>query len=682
MIKQTIPELLAPAGSPAALSAAIEGGADAVYMGCNEFVNARMNAENFTKQTLADGIDFCHSRGVKAYITVNTLLSDREMEKLYAYASFLYQNGADGVIVQDTGAADFLHRALPELALHASTQMGICNTAGAYAAQKLGCRRVVAAREISLQDLTILCQGPLEVEVFVHGAMCACYSGFCLMSSMIGRRSGNRGRCAQPCRLPYRIDNKPPAYLLSLKDLMLLPHLKQLCDIGVASLKIEGRMKGPDYVGLVTSIYRKVLDGEPVTSKMKEQLQTAFNRGGYTDGYLTGHGKMFAYTKPNTPYNSQQKPKLVPRKIPITMNGNLQNGQVFTLSITDQEGNHVSMNGQTPAFAAKNHPLDEKTLRERLCKLGDTPYEAIQCHVSVDPGIMIPLGEVARVKRQACEKITALRIQAKKRPAPQKTSVILPESVSFQHMSWTATVDTIEQYRALRDLPFAWIGVPETVVWKFREEMNPKQIAVRLPSVTEERYRLQQKKRLNQLHSLGFSTLLCGNIGDFYDFPDWKKKGDLTLWIYNSFSAAVLSQEKPASLCLSPELNLRQIKELQSPVPCETILYGRLPLMISKHCFVQCARGSCKGNCLIKDRTGTQFPVRCVGGRHILYNSTPLFMGDRINEFQSTCAAFARMSFTVETPEECLSVFQKMISGSPYEGNMTRGHYYRGVSHE
>ncbi|MDY4975414.1 MAG: DUF3656 domain-containing protein [Clostridia bacterium] len=680
MMKQSIPELLAPAGSPAALTAAVEGGADAVYMGCSEFANARMNAQNFTKQTLAEGIDFCHSRDVKAYITVNTLLSDREMEGLYAYASFLYQKGADGLIVQDAGALEFLHRTLPELPLHASTQMGIVNTAGIRAAQKLGCCRAVAARELSMEDLALLCAGPLEVEVFVHGALCACYSGFCLMSSLIGRRSGNRGKCAQPCRLPYSIDQKAPAYLMSLKDLMLLPHLEQLKHIGVASLKIEGRMKGPDYVGLVTAIYRRALDGEPITPAMITQLQAAFDRGGYTDGYFTGHGKMFAYTKPATPYGSQPKAQSVSRKIPITMEGNLEMGQVFSLSVTDSRGNCAVGKGETPAFLAQNRPLEEDTVVQRLCKLGDTPYQAAQCRLSLQPGLMVPLGEIARAKRQACDGLTALRIKAHHRPAPQKPAALPPsERISCSEMEWTATADTIEQYRAIKDLPLAWIGLPEDVVWKNREELDPQRIVLRLPSVTEEARRPQQIQHLAHLRSMGFSTLLCGNVGDFYDFPDWEKKGGLTLWVYNSASAAVFAREHPSSLCLSPEMNLGQIRKLRSPVPCEALVYGRLPLMVTKHCFVQSARGSCKGSCSVTDRTGTQFPVRCVGGRHILYNSAPLYMGDRLDEFRSTCAGFARISFTTETPKECLSVFRSLQSAALLEGTITRGHYYRGV---
>lgn len=680
-MNQHIPELLAPAGSSASLNAAIEYGADAVYFGCSDFANARMNAENFTKKTLTDSIDLCHRRDVKAYITVNTLLTDREMEGLYSYASFLYENGADGVIVQEVGALNFLHQYLPGLPLHASTQMGICNTAGLHAAKKLGCCRAVAARELSWSELELLCREGLEIEVFVHGALCACYSGFCLMSSLIGRRSGNRGKCAQPCRLPYHIDGKQPQLLMNLKDLMLLPHLQKLTKIGVASLKIEGRMKGPDYVGAVTSVYRRALDGEQITFQELERLQKVFDRGGYTDGYFTKRGDMFAYSKPATPYRPQQSPPSVSRKLSVDMEGDLKLGQVFHLIMKDSLGNQACAQGETPAFPARNKPLEKEIIMERLKKLGDTPYKIKECTLSLDPGIMIPLGELARVKRQACDKLTDLRISSYKRPPlPAPSFASLPKGIAFSTLQWTAVINTIEQYRSIKKLPFAWIGIPEEVVWKHREELKGRQIVIRLPSVMHEQKRLQLKQHLAQLRPLGFSSLLCGNIGDFFGFPDWEKKGDLTLWVYNSATAATLSKERPSSLCLSPELNLRQIKELQSPVPCEAVIYGRLPLMTSRHCFVQKARGNCKGSCHLTDRTGTQFPVRCVGGEHILYNSAPVYFGDKTTELKNTCAAFGRMLFTVESPEQCSHIAREIWQGLPFEGSMTRGHYYRGVS--
>lgn len=682
MMNENKPELLTPAGSPAALQAAVSCGADAVYLGCSEFANARMNAENFTKKTLAEALDFCHSRDVKGYVTLNTLLSDRETEQLASYVSFLYENGADGVIVQEPGVMEFLQRYFPSLPVHASTQAGIANTAGLAAAKKLGCTRAVAARELSMQEIEALCREPIEIEVFVHGALCACYSGFCLMSSMIGRRSGNRGKCAQPCRLPYSVDGKKPVLLMNLKDNMLIQHLDSLAKIGVRSLKIEGRMKGPDYVGFVTSCYRRALDGETLSETELKQLTGIFDRGGYTDGYYHPTKKtMFAYAKPKTPYQFQPELPKTEKKIPVMMHGILQNNLPFQLTVSDSAGNRATAEGVTPAFIAEKQPLCEDTVKERLKKLGDTPYRLQECTLSLEQGLMIPLGEIARIKRQACETLTALRIGSYKRSLAELPNPEFRPPVSgftARSLKWTATVDTYEQYRAIRELGFEWIAVPLSVLWNHRQEIDPSAV-VRLPAVAHEMRMKQIREQTEQLRKLGFSSLLCGNTGDFYGFPNWDKKGDLTLWLYNSLTAETLSEQHPSSLCLSPEMNLGQIRDLQCSVPCEALLYGRIPLMRTKHCFVKSSRGNCKGECTVTDRTKTQFPVRCVGGEHILYNSAPVFMGDKRSDLQNTCVAYGRIAFTTESPAACITISREIMNGTPYQGSKTRGHYYRGV---
>lgn len=673
-------ELLAPAGSPASLAAALDGGADAVYLGCSQFANARMNAENFDQLALSEALSLCRRRGVKAYITVNTLLSDRELEGLYQYASFLYQNGADGIIVQDLGVADFLHRAFPALPLHASTQMGICNPAGVDAARSIGCVRAVAARELNWEQLAELCRKGLEIEVFVHGALCACYSGFCLMSSMIGRRSGNRGECAQPCRLPYKIDGKKPQCLMSLKDLMLLPHLETLRKIGVASLKIEGRMKGPHYVGTVTSIYRRVLDGEPVTNEFIEQLTRAFDRGGYTDGYQTGKGAMFAYTRPSSPYGKQPEPKPAFHPIPLKMEGALCSSQPFALTMADDKGNRVRVTGSTPAFPAEKHPLTEETITQRLCKLGNTGYTAKSCRVQTEPGLMIPLGEIARLRRQACEQLDELRSRSPKRPAPPTEFSREPISgLSFSQPEWTVSVLTEEQYRALEQEDVTWLAVPIELAQKNAKIFDPTRTVLQLPAVCCEPEHSRICAALPQLKAMGFTRLLCGNIGDFYHFSDWEKKGDTTLWVYNSLAAQTLGKQQPTSLTLSPELNFAQLRAIRSPIPCEALVYGRLPLMFSRHCFVREARHSCRGDCALQDRTGAVFPTCCTNGQHVLYNSAPLYLGDKIEEFTGSCAAYLRAAFTTEMPDECVSVLQLLQTHRPYSGDFTRGHYFRGV---
>lgn len=668
-------ELLAPAGSPESLEAAVSAGADAVYFGSHIFSNARMNAAGFTKEELQRAIYDCRVRGVKSHITVNTILSDREMEQLYRYAVFLYQSGANAVIVQDLGAVSFLRQAIPELPIHASTQMGICNPEGVRFAASLGCERAVLARELSKEDLLhISSSAPIELEVFVHGALCACYSGYCLMSSFIGRRSGNRGKCAQPCRLPYQIAKEAPSDKLSMKDLMLLDYLEELQQMRISSLKIEGRMKSPDYVRTVVEIYRRALDHQPITQEDRERLMSAFQRGGYTDGYYTKQKprSMFAYQKPKpTQATPKQRTVLTARKVEVTLTANFSLEHPMELTIEDREGNQVSVSGTTLAVPAKNRPLQRKDLEERLCRLGDTPFQAKDVHIHLEEGILLPFSEINHVRREACEQLQQVRTFVPPLTEKGQLLKLFCEPVISSAVSFTASVTTAEQLKEVIQHPeIVRIYLPYSLA---RVTPYQERFVVVLPP----NYHPGNQLLLDSLRAKGYHSFSATNVGDlevaeYVDYP---------IWTMNSTTLQFLSGVGVKGVCLSPELNLAQIRQLKTDIPCEVLIYGHLPLMFSKHCFVKTARGHCDSSCSLMDRTGAKFPCICDPeiGFHSMLNGVPLYMGDRIADFSGSCVQNLRMLFTIESGEECRRVMQNLFSSKEPEGNFTRGHFYRGV---
>ncbi|MBO7342237.1 MAG: U32 family peptidase, partial [Clostridia bacterium] len=369
-----LPELLSPAGSPTALRAAVEGGADAVYMGMSAF-NARIYAKNFTTEELAESIRLAHAYGTKVYIAMNTMVYDRELTDFLRAAEQAYLCGADALIVADLGGADAI-RALIPIDLHASTQIAWHNVNAARLLAERGFSRMVAARELSAENLkTLVTTSPIETEVFVHGALCVSHSGQCLFSSIVGGRSGNRGECAQPCRLPYRAGKGQNQYPLSLKDLSLAEHLSDLCQMGVASLKIEGRMKSPEYVRDVTRIWRRLLDeSRNATKDEMVELAEIFSRGGFTDGYYTGRidRKMLGIRTENDKQSSRERVPFseIERKIPITLSATVRANEPMSLTVLPQG---VTVHGQTPE-TARNAPIETDTVSRSLSKWGGTPY--------------------------------------------------------------------------------------------------------------------------------------------------------------------------------------------------------------------------------------------------------------------------------------------------------------------
>lgn len=641
-------ELLAPAGSAEALRAAVQSGADAVYIGGKSF-GARQSAENFTDDEIKTWSDYCHLYGVDVHVTVNTLVKERELHDLQSYVKRLNNAGVDALIVQDLGAAEIIKNTCPDLTLHASTQMSVTTPEEVRELEKLGFKRVVLARELCASEIENICQNTsLEIEVFVHGAICMCYSGKCLMSSILGGRSGNRGRCAQPCRLMYSLveghKTEAEGYLLSPKDMALINDLDMLKKIGVKSLKIEGRLKRAEYVSSVVGVYRKYLDmlynGDTKTASEQDMqiLTDAFSRSGFTNGYIKNKlgADMMSHKSPSgtgdTKYTNEAKARAAEganmRKIPITVMGTLKQNSPLEVVMYDREGRCGYAAGTLNSESAKNVPLSRERLEEQLLKLGGTPFVCDDISVATENGITIPVKEINAVRRAAAD---ALSDDRKRRETGRVTGYEIPSVTrrARQKIEITAAVMTEEQRRAAIDAG-------------------------------------------------------ADNIVTFEPFLG-------TLNVFNSRSAEYFGKNE--TVILSPELNLHEIRELlqNTDADAEIIAYGHLPLMIMKNCPVKAANHCQNGSNIYKlrDRKKEEFPIVCVGKsggcKALLLNSKPVYMADKVQDLINLQINGIRLIFTVENFSQCgkiIDEYKRALSGEQIENPMndfTRGHFYRGV---
>ena len=699
------PELLAPAGSPESLRAAVQNGADAVYLGWGEF-NARRGAKNFDDQEFADALVYCHARGVRVFLTMNTLLTDRELPAALETAATACRLGIDALIIQDWGLFDLLRKALPDLPLHASTQMSVFTSGGACETAADGCERVVIARECSREDTAEICRNcPVEIESFVHGALCMCYSGQCAMSALIGSRSGNRGRCAQPCRLPYGF-NEPAKkkYPLSLKDSCLAAELEAMEEMGVACLKLEGRMKRPEYVAVISRIYALLLEeGRKPTATEQAELEQAFSRSGFTDWYWQGkHGAgMFGVRPENAPdpkalfdaaRTSYEKDDL--RTSPVHLTCAIHAGVPCTLTASD--GAHtVTVFGSVPE-AARNRALTDTEVADRLKKTGGTAFRCESVDVTVEDGLSLPASAINALRRDALNALTEARTTP---PARRELSApALPDiDCSESTPQFTISVTMAEQLTGgILDFHPARTYVPLEVLaaMKALPESDTEWCAV-LPRVWRDRDEAQLRKMLEDAKALGVTSVMLGNIGHFplVRDLDLTMYGDYGLNVFNSRSLNYLRNKGLSSACLSFELRFSQMRDMQKILPAEAIVYGRLPLMITENCLVQnqcnCRldrsgplvpkNAPCRQLNTLNDRTGAAFPLLPAWShRTEIQNSRPLWLADR-NDWKRLGLAYARLRFTTETPAECAEVFRRYLEGAPAKGEFTRGLYERGV---
>jgi len=666
-------ELLAPAGSPDAIISAVQSGADAVYLGLLKF-SARDGAKNIDISELKKWVDYCHLRNVSVFLAANTLIKDMESEEFIEYVGKAAEAGVDAVIVQDMGMARLIKKHIPTLPLHASTQMTVCSKEGVKYLENNGFKRVVLSRELTKNELIEIRKSTnIELEMFVHGALCFSYSGQCLMSSIIGRRSGNRGMCAQPCRLLYDVlkDGKTlkTGYILSPKDLALIDRISEISEIGIDSLKIEGRLKGGEYVATAVSVYKKALSGEEILNSDKEALLSVFNRSGFTQGWYSGAKDFMSGESPGNVASGKTTSEFLKytkenanfKKIGVDIYAELKKGEPLRLTLIDEDGFSVSVMGEKTAEDAINKPIDKERLLNQLTKFGDSVFTLRHAEIILDDGIVLPVSEINEVRRRATAlleserlKRDGVKISAYKREKTEK-------NIKKPYIS--AVCHSLEQAKAAASLGVSKIVAPKSILDKLKTES--KKVMLLNPAAENE-------------NPEGYPVMAM-NLGHLEKYKNSEIHLGFRLNITNSESVKAFGL---SNYTLSPELNLKDISDMDLDGNAEVIAYGRLPLMLLRACPMK-MNNVCRGDggYYLKDRQGEIFPIKCHKGcvSEIL-NSKPIYMADKLLELENSGVSGLQLWFYDEDFNKTCDIIKKyqgMENETP-TGEFTRGHFYRG----
>lgn len=680
-------EILAPAGGMESLIAGVRCGADAVYLGGEAF-SARRNAGNFDNEALKEAVSYCHIRGVKVYLAVNTLVGDKELEQaLFAVQDGL-NAGVDALIVQDIGLAALIHKFFPSARLHASTQMSVMSPEGFRALAAMGFVRAVVPREMSRDEIRQLALAvpDMELEAFVHGALCMCVSGQCYMSAMLGSRSGNRGLCAQPCRLPFYVEEKGRCDL-SLKDLSLVQKMDEMAEAGVTSFKIEGRMKRPEYVAAAVTACREGRSGN-LGVKTFSALKSVFSRSGFTDGYFMGKlGKDMFGTRMKEDVVSakdvlgslarlyQKETPLVPVRFHFQMSG----GTPASLT-AECRGKKVTAVSETLPDKAVNKPLTAESVSQRLNKCGGTPFYIEKIDVFLEEALILPAAELNGLRRSVLEQLSE-ELAALPGKQYDYQGFLLEKAVPRnmeKPFQWRGVFDSFAQVPDnISRLNMAFLPLNEKAE-HFQELAERCAVGAVLPrGMFGNESEIRDK--LKKLKQAGVQHVLTGNLGGvkLAKALGFTAHGDFGLNVFNSQSLAVTEKLGVKSQTLSFELTAQQIALIHGG-ETGVLFYGRLPLMLTKNCPVQneltcaqCGRSAC-----LTDRKGIKFPVRCGYGCSEILNSRPVYLADRRREFP---VEFGTLLFTTETREEAAVVMERCLAGEPPFGEYTRGLAYRGV---
>lgn len=679
-------EILAPLGGIADLTAALNSGAGAVYLGLKEF-SARKNAENFSVEELKTVCRECHRRGVKVYAALNTLIYDSETAQFAQCVKAAAECGADGLIIQDPGAAAVAGMVCPDMPRHASTQMSLNSVCGVNAAQELGFCRAVIGRELSFEEIRHIAENTaIELEVFVHGALCVCVSGQCYMSSVFGGRSGSRGLCAQPCRLDFTCGERHS--VISLKDSSLVPHLRELERLGIASFKIEGRMKRPEYIACAVDACVRSLRGEEYDS---ERLSGIFSRGGLTDGYFTGSMQDMQGTRSREDVENSAKAlngikalyKAEFPRIRADIHAEIRQGAPAFASASCEDC-CAAVRGEVPQ-PAKSAPLDPDSVCERMAKLGGTQFYPGDITAQTDEGLNLPASALNSLRRELVAKLDEAVLK-KNTPHYRVNALTPPEFAPYESMGleWRCEVYSANQLKQALALPFGLIYAPMRLL----DETTPEKerIAVIPPFVLQD-CEDEVRERLRRLRECGFTRGMAQTFGHALLLREegFLLHGGHRMNIINSYAAGVCGRFGFEDVTLSFEGTAAQLSQIKSPVPRGIIAYGRLPLMIMRRCPVSggkpCGRvhlfddsGSPCGECL-KDRRGNALPVLCGGSSVELLNPDLLIMSDRADALKGF--DFAVLKFTDEP--DIKPVLDMYLSGGKPSGRITRGLYYRGA---
>lgn len=679
-------EILAPCGGAESLSAALNAGADAVYVGMKSF-SARKNAENFTDEELASACTECHRRGVKLYVALNTLMYDEEIPAVEKCIKTAAECGADGLIIQDIGTAELARRTVPQLERHASTQMTLNSVSGVKAAEEMGYSRVVIGRELSLEQIRRISENTsAELEIFVHGALCVCVSGQCYMSSVFGGRSGNRGLCAQPCRLDFSCGERHN--VISLKDSSLAEHLPELAEMGISSFKIEGRMKRPEYVACAVDACRRSLDGKEYD---RERLEGIFSRGGLTDGYFTGKMNNMQGVRGKDDVEASAKAlsgiKAIYKdeypRIGADISVTVRSGGPICASARTGEITAAAQ-GAVPQ-AAQNAPTTAEAVCARMSKLGGTQFFAENVTADTEDGLFVPAAELNALRRELCEKLDAAVLKNNSHDYEiHDIDVRIPRCEKiYPKTRFRAEVSTAEQLAQALKLPFELIYAPMGLVG---EDTPDKERICIVPPLYLADCEDETARLLDELKKQGFSKGMAQTLGHAYLLKQhgFEVHGGYRMNILNSLSAQACEKLGFADVTLSFEGTAAKLSEISCNVPRGILAYGRLPLMTMRRCPIAdgkpCGRvspfgagRSCGGS--INDRRGNKMPVLCGGNSVELLNPDTLIMSDR----QSTLAMFdfAVLKFTTET--ELSPVLDMYLNNGKPSGSLTRGLYFRGA---
>lgn len=695
-------ELLAPAGNINIFKAVIEAGADAVYVGGSMF-GARAYANNFNEEELLYAIDYAHLKGVKVYLTVNTLLKNDEIEKLYDYLLPFYERGLDAVLVQDLGALKLIHDRFPDLAIHTSTQMTVTGIDGVRFLKQFGVQRVVMAREVSLAEMKEIHEKcGMEIEAFVHGALCYSYSGQCLFSSMLGGRSGNRGRCAQPCRLPYCVGNKKDTYILSLKDMCGIKDLQKLKESGVYSLKIEGRMKQVGYASGVVAYYRRYIDSmKEVSDKDYKNIAGLGNRCGFTDKYYFEHNgtDMVTFEKPNFVSDASDE---LPQFSKIKIQGKLILKEAEPGALTVSCGGYRFTSYMDPVSHALKAPAERKNVAERISKTGDTPFEFENIDITMDNDIFVPNGALNKLRREAIEGLQNEILTQYKRTASasygwksKKTSEIKP---SGDPKVIASVRDGKQLYRLLEYDNISEIYIDSSKYGRrdFVKEFNDDVVCVNnaekkaylaLPVIFRRSTRDYFETISDQLKNIDFEGFLVRNYEEFFwvktRFAGKKIVTDHNMYTYNDMAKSMFFDNGADADTMPLELNQKEINRRNNK-GSQMIIYGYYPLMVSAQCVhknsYKCDRTP--QITYLKDRYNKIFPVwnNCSECYNIIYNSCPTVLFNNMQKIKNAGIDALRLDFTFEKPEEIDKVMAAFESNSA-DGikDYTNGHFKRGV---
>ena len=685
-------EILAPAGNLDSLLAGIHSGADAVYFGYGE-LNARRNAKNFDEQSLAEASRLCKERGVKMHMTVNTMVYDREYDEVLRTLEIACKYGIDALIVQDLGVAKIVREAAPEMKMHASTQLTVHNVSGAWQAKELGFSRVVLAREMSREEiLQVTTQVPVETEVFVHGALCMCVSGQCYMSSVIGERSGNRGLCAQPCRLPFASGRKGDSgYALSLKDLSLADRVKELMALGVDSFKIEGRMKRPEYVAAAVSQFKEAVRGAQADMDL---MAAVFSRSGFTKGYFDAKlgQEMFGTRQKEDVLASQKVLKKLSdmaskdvARVGVDFAFSIKENEPAVLTASDGEGHTVQAQGEIPQQALKA-PTTKELVWRSLEKTGGTFYYLNSLTCDLGEGLIYPASQLNSLRREALDKLTQLCGEIHEIPfhKPEKQPVPKHIGVQGEKLPLRAAVREISQITERMVEVCELISVPLDELLKNKnnlpKEIVPK-ISVSLPRVVfgdDEKYLAE---RLTECKHLGIGHLSTGNLGGVYlgRKMGFVLHGEFGLNIANAGCLAEYERLGLSDCLLSFELSLARARAIGGTLPRGLLIYGKLPLMVTRNCPIRLSGcRDCKGFGTLTDRKKEVFEVRCTGRRYSeIFNSKPVYLADKLEEVSGI--DYGLLSFTTEGAKQVDRILLRYTQTHKPMENITRGLYYRNV---